>query len=168
MENLLLKHLETVLAPIPNALTGKIRKYPNMHDEEYARKRFDDAASMGPLVLPHCKEESRRVVYSITEYDPILDSSNMTIQDWVHIAKDIHVGLKIFLKIPANNMFLSSSNHTSSSMDLWFFMAQTPFPTQHPPFPSCLKIWVKRLLLLVHKFLFSKHAPMEKTISQQR
>lgn len=64
-----------------------------MHDEEYAKKRFDDAAAMGPLVLPHCNDESRRVVYSITEYDPILDSSNMTIQDWVQIAKDIHVSM---------------------------------------------------------------------------
>lgn len=62
-----------------------------MHDEEYARLRFDDSASMGPLVLPHDSDDSRRVVYSITEYDPILDSSNMTIQEWAQIAKDIHV-----------------------------------------------------------------------------
>lgn len=94
---LILKRFLTVLAPIPNALTNKIRKYPNMHDEEYARKRFDDSASMGPLVLPYGNEESRRVVYSITEYDPILDSSNMTIHEWVQIAKDIHVSIKIFV-----------------------------------------------------------------------
>lgn len=46
---------------------------------------------MGPLVLPDVVDEARRVVYSITEYDPILDSSNMTIQDWIRIAEDIKV-----------------------------------------------------------------------------
>lgn len=79
-----------------------------MHDEEYALRRFDDAAAMGPLVLPHCKEESRRVVYSITEYDPILDSSNMTIQDWVQIAKDIHVST-FFTLYPSIRLFKLTS-----------------------------------------------------------
>lgn len=37
----------------------------------------------------------QRVVYSITEYEPLLDSSNMTMADWSHIAEDIYVSLRI-------------------------------------------------------------------------
>lgn len=62
-----------------------------MHDEEYARMRYDDSASMCPLILPHDNDGTRRVVYSIKEYDPVLDSSNMTINEWAHIAEDIQV-----------------------------------------------------------------------------
>ena len=32
---------------------------------------------------------TKRVVYTIYEYDPLLDSSNMTMDDWIFIAKDI-------------------------------------------------------------------------------
>lgn len=76
---------------MPNALQKTIRKYPHMHDEKYAQMRFGKVASFGPLVLPIVQGENRRVVYTITEYDPLLDSSNMTISDWVHIAEDIKV-----------------------------------------------------------------------------
>ena len=31
----------------------------------------------------------KRVIYTIYEYDPLLDSSNMTMDDWIQIAKDI-------------------------------------------------------------------------------
>ena len=41
------------------------------------------------MVLPHSNEIQRRVLYSIYEYDPLLDSSNMTMDDWIQIAKDI-------------------------------------------------------------------------------
>lgn len=81
----------TVLEPIPNALIRNIRNYPHMHDEKYAQTRFGKAAAFGPLVLPHVQGEHRRIVYTITEYDPLLDSSNMTIQEWVRIADDIKV-----------------------------------------------------------------------------
>ncbi|KAK7085265.1 hypothetical protein SK128_001339 [Halocaridina rubra] len=75
------------LAPIPKELEMNIRRYPHMHDEAYAQKRFS-SHSNAPLVLPDCKEK-RRVVYWVYEYDPLLDSSNMTMDDWIRIAKDI-------------------------------------------------------------------------------
>lgn len=62
-----------------------------MHDEEYAEKRFGQSASMAPLVLPYVQGEQNRVLYQITEYNPLLDSSNMTMHDWARIARDIHV-----------------------------------------------------------------------------
>ena len=36
-------------------------------------------------------KEGRRVVYTIWEYDPLLDSSNMTMTDWARLARDIQV-----------------------------------------------------------------------------
>lgn len=68
-----------------------------MHDEKYAQQRFGKAASLGPLVLPKVQGEDRRVVYTITEYDPLLDSSNMTNQEWVRIAEDIKVSGIVFI-----------------------------------------------------------------------
>ena len=62
-----------------------------MHDEEYAIQRFGKAANMAPLVLPFVEGENRRIVYTISEYEPLLDSSNMTFSDWVRIAEDIRV-----------------------------------------------------------------------------
>lgn len=65
-----------------------------MHDEEYAKSRFGTAAEHGPLVLPFVQDEARRIIYRIIEYDPLLDSSNMAIKDWVQIAMDIKVSLR--------------------------------------------------------------------------
>ncbi|KAG7175058.1 L-asparaginase-like 1 [Homarus americanus] len=44
---------------------------------------------------PDCKEK-RRVVYWVYEYDPLLDSSNMTMDDWIRIAKDIRGVYEMF------------------------------------------------------------------------
>lgn len=46
---------------------------------------------MAPLVLPYVQGETRRVLYQVTEYAPLLDSSNMTMNDWARIANDIYV-----------------------------------------------------------------------------
>lgn len=80
-----------MLEPIPNALIKNIRKYPHMHDEQYAKERFGKRTNFEPLVLPLVQGENRRIIYTITEYEPLLDSSNMTIQEWARIADDIKV-----------------------------------------------------------------------------
>lgn len=92
----MLSLLLIVLEPKPNVLVQNIRKYPHMHDEEYAKRRFGHAVGFGPLVLPFVQDESRRIVYTIIEYDPLLDSSNMSIKDWVQIADDIKVSKTAF------------------------------------------------------------------------
>lgn len=81
---------------MPNAMVRNLRKYPNMHDEQYAQKKYGPAANMAPLVLPNVVGENRRVIYSITEYDPLLDSSNMSITDWIRIAEDIKQSYEFF------------------------------------------------------------------------
>lgn len=69
-----------------------------MHDEEYAQTRFGKAVGFGPLVLPFVKDEARRIIYTIIEYDPLLDSSNMTIKDWVlQIDFQIHSAFQLAL-----------------------------------------------------------------------
>ncbi|XP_036319118.1 L-asparaginase isoform X2 [Rhagoletis pomonella] len=92
----MVRNENNVLAPIPNALVKTLRRYPNIHDENYAQLRFGSAASMGPLVLPFVQGEKRRVIYQVTEYSQLLDSSNMTMQDWARIAKDIHQSYEFF------------------------------------------------------------------------
>ena len=51
--------------------------------------RFGGQVEAGlPLVLPSVAGY-KRVIYTIYEYDPLLDSSNMTMDDWIQIAKDV-------------------------------------------------------------------------------
>merc|ERR1719376_1397330 len=48
-----------------------------------------------PLVLPHVPDH-RRVIYAIYEYHPLLDSSNMMMEDWIQISKDIEAAYEFF------------------------------------------------------------------------
>ncbi|KAG6800991.1 L-asparaginase isoform X1 [Apis mellifera caucasica] len=82
-----------VLVPKPNAFVKKLRNYPHMYDREYTEKRF---GSMGPLVLPMTATDSRRIIYNVLEYSPLCDSSNMTMDDWIHIANDIKQSYEYF------------------------------------------------------------------------
>lgn len=46
---------------------------------------------MKPYALPPIKGMRNRVVYWLVEYEPLLDSSDMTFDDWIRIARDIKV-----------------------------------------------------------------------------
>ena len=85
-----------VLVPEANAMEANIRKIVTMHDENYSRERFSEQV-MGalPLVLPNVPGH-KRVIYTIYEYDPLLDSSNMTMDDWIQIAKDVKLNYRNF------------------------------------------------------------------------
>ena len=73
----------------------QVRNSIHMHDEKYAKERFG-AANKAHLVLPSLGPEKKRIVYTIYEYDPLLDSSNMTMDDWVSIAKDVKVHFHVY------------------------------------------------------------------------
>ncbi|XP_053701162.1 60 kDa lysophospholipase isoform X1 [Synchiropus splendidus] len=81
---------DNVLAPKANAFVNSLRKLPILHDEMYAEQTslYDYYGSTNTLVLPLSKE-NKRIVYTILEYNPLLDSSNMTTDDWGRIGKDI-------------------------------------------------------------------------------
>ncbi|XP_015273287.1 PREDICTED: 60 kDa lysophospholipase-like isoform X2 [Gekko japonicus] len=79
------------LAPEANKLVKALKKMPMLHDEEYAKetKLYDSCESAdSTLVLPLSKRK-KRIIYRILEYSPLLDSCNMTTEDWAKIAKDL-------------------------------------------------------------------------------
>lgn len=86
---------------------------------EYADLRFGQASSMAHLVLPIVQGERRRIIYTISEYEPLLDSSNMSFSDWERIAVDIRVRLTFAInfgfEISNLNYFLLFSNRTNFS-----------------------------------------------------
>lgn len=75
--------------PIPNKLEKKLRTVPHLHDKAYVNARFaKDSHEASSLVLPYVPD-SARVIYTIYEYVPVMDSSNMTADDFIRIALDI-------------------------------------------------------------------------------
>lgn len=75
----------TALAPTANQFENKIRQNPLMHDPDYLQNRLESAEY---LTLPALKN-NKRVLYKVLEHDKLLDSSNMTNSDWIHIANDV-------------------------------------------------------------------------------
>uniref|UniRef100_A0A915K325 asparaginase n=1 Tax=Romanomermis culicivorax TaxID=13658 RepID=A0A915K325_ROMCU len=78
-----------VYVPEPNYLPKAIRAVPHLHDDEYANHYFPDL-DVQPYVLPSAHGEKYRIVYWLFEYEPLLDSSDMTFDDWIKIAKDVY------------------------------------------------------------------------------
>uniref|UniRef100_A0A8D8SFW5 asparaginase n=1 Tax=Cacopsylla melanoneura TaxID=428564 RepID=A0A8D8SFW5_9HEMI len=76
---------EGVLAPKANEFENKIRQNPLMHDPEYLQTRAD---KIDYLALPAMKN-NKRVLYKVLEHKSLLDSSNMTVSDWINIATDV-------------------------------------------------------------------------------
>ncbi|XP_015113146.1 uncharacterized protein LOC107038514 [Diachasma alloeum] len=89
----MIRNATDALAPVPNQFVKAVKQYPHMYDREHATKRF---GSSGLLALPMTATDSRRVIYDIREYSPLLDSSNMTMNDWIKIAKDIKDSYEFF------------------------------------------------------------------------
>ncbi|CAK9808825.1 unnamed protein product [Anthophora plagiata] len=75
-----------VLVPKAKTFMKELQKHPIMHNREYAMERF---GSTGPLILPMTATNSKRIIYNVIEYSPLLDSSNMTMDDWIRIVNDI-------------------------------------------------------------------------------
>ncbi|XP_050989146.1 60 kDa lysophospholipase [Labeo rohita] len=78
-----------VLSPEKNALVKTLRKLPFLHDEQYAQQTgLYEKTPENTLVVPLSKQ-NKRIVYTVIEYSPLLDSCNMTADDWATIGKDI-------------------------------------------------------------------------------
>ncbi|KAM3594180.1 uncharacterized protein V6R79_003669 [Siganus canaliculatus] len=93
---------DNVLAPKANAFVQSLRKLPIIHDELYAQQTclYNYYGSENTLVLPKptphsdhlfhgLSKDNKRIIYTVLEYNPLLDSSNMTTDDWGRIGKDI-------------------------------------------------------------------------------
>ncbi|XP_074656799.1 L-asparaginase-like [Tubulanus polymorphus] len=81
-----------VYSPASNYLVQELRKLPMFHDPEYTFKATPGDGSTEsegiPLVMPISKQ-GKHIIYTVYEYEPLLDSANMTMDDWIRIARDI-------------------------------------------------------------------------------
>ncbi|XP_075982929.1 L-asparaginase 1 [Anticarsia gemmatalis] len=81
------------LSPGKNMFKPSIRKYPQLHDTGYYDRMIKsnptDKTLKSFFVLPKTDDISFRILYDIQEYDPLLDSSDMTEVEWIKIAEDI-------------------------------------------------------------------------------
>lgn len=77
-----------VYEPEPHYLPLAIREIPPLNDKEYVDEFYGDV-KVQPYCLPPVRNTKKRVVYWLVEYDPLLDSSDMTFDDWIRIAKDV-------------------------------------------------------------------------------
>lgn len=83
---------------VPNYFAQALKRLPMLYDEDFAESGMPELSNeceMNPD-LPYCKYSKLvmpmskmgvRVVYYIKELDPILDSSNMSMEHWTMIAK---------------------------------------------------------------------------------
>ncbi|KAL7077133.1 hypothetical protein ACQ4LE_004059 [Meloidogyne hapla] len=77
-----------VYAPEQHYLPKIITNLPPLNDKEFVEYAYADA-QLRPYALPLVRGMKKRVVYWLVEYEPLLDSSDMTFDDWTRIAKDI-------------------------------------------------------------------------------
>ncbi|KAK1339546.1 hypothetical protein QTO34_020229 [Cnephaeus nilssonii] len=80
-----------VLVP-GRGLAAVLRTLPMFHDEEHARAR---GLPEDTLVLPPASPD-QRIVYTVLECQPLFDSSDMTITEWVQIAQTIETHYERF------------------------------------------------------------------------
>ncbi|KAF0875305.1 TDRD9 helicase, partial [Crocuta crocuta] len=76
-----------VLVP-GRGLAAVLRTLPMFHDEDHARAL---GLPEDTLVLPPASPD-QRVIYTVLECQPLFDSSDMTITEWVQIAQTIEAG----------------------------------------------------------------------------
>uniref|UniRef100_A0A8C6Z0N3 asparaginase n=1 Tax=Nothoprocta perdicaria TaxID=30464 RepID=A0A8C6Z0N3_NOTPE len=70
------------LTPEANKLVSSLKNMPQLHDEAYAQEK---RLIFSILFLPSVSKQNKRIIYTILELSPLLDSSNMTPEDWAKI-----------------------------------------------------------------------------------
>ncbi|KAJ8979737.1 hypothetical protein NQ317_004724 [Molorchus minor] len=75
------------LFPVRHTFLKQVKYHEEMHDPQSAEK-FYRILKENELILPPTAGKAD-VLYEIMEYDPLLDSSNMSCKDWIKIAEDI-------------------------------------------------------------------------------
>ncbi|GBP17919.1 L-asparaginase [Eumeta japonica] len=79
-----------ILIPQTGAFENLVRNFTQLHDVLcWKQKLRDTTFDASYLVLPDAKDIEMKIFYKIQEYDKLLDSSNMIVEDWIRIAKDI-------------------------------------------------------------------------------
>ncbi|CAB02790.1 asparaginase [Caenorhabditis elegans] len=83
-----MKTTDGVYCPVPGYLPEVLRDIPPLNDRRYIEESYSNVA-VRPYSLPPVRNMKKRVVYWIVEYEPLLDSCDMTFDDWIRIATDI-------------------------------------------------------------------------------
>ncbi|XP_015910491.2 L-asparaginase-like [Parasteatoda tepidariorum] len=91
----MVRNEENIYVPKAGVMAEKVKAYPQLYDLDEANEYRDKYHKENILVLPDTGDTSR-VVYAIQEYNPLLDSSNVTIDDWIKIAMAIKEAYEVF------------------------------------------------------------------------
>lgn len=114
-----MKNTNNGYVPVKDYFENSLKQATRFHDEEFfsqmdtktnttfvctADKDFNSILVHGslakrvelPTLITPASLYEKRIRYSILEYDPLLDSSNMTMQDWVKISTDIEVNYRLY------------------------------------------------------------------------
>lgn len=114
-------------------------------------------------------KDSKRIIYSVLEYCPLLDSSNMTTDDWGRIGKDIEVlpcwdcclilvgcisqwAQCILPKLSFVLLVCVRRKTTRTSTASWSSTEPTPWPTRPRPCPSCANTWANPSFWPAHRW----------------
>ncbi|ORY48356.1 Asparaginase/glutaminase, partial [Neocallimastix californiae] len=83
-----------VYEPVPNYFTDLLLTMRQFHDPYH---HFDDTVmkNLKALVTP-VSLYGKRTIYTIYEYDELIDSANLVLKDWVKIATDIEINYNLF------------------------------------------------------------------------
>ncbi len=71
--------------PSPGYLAEQLARLPQFHDASLPVQQDDGR----PVFVTPPSREGRRVSLTVKEYEPLLDSSNMGMEDWARIAEDV-------------------------------------------------------------------------------
>ena len=107
-----MKNSDQGYVPYPNFLPQQVAKMSMFHDQDI-KDQFNNVNIVSPngefcqnginfnkSTLPSLQSPrslfGKRIRYSILEYYELLDSSNMTMVEWVKIAQDIEINYQLF------------------------------------------------------------------------
>ncbi|CBQ70411.1 related to l-asparaginase [Sporisorium reilianum SRZ2] len=94
------KDASSGFAPYPSFLTETFRSQSRFHDPHgdsiFSWSDSHLELQLPTLITPRGGANGKRVRYAVLEYDPLLDSSEMDIPDWIRLATDISLNYQNF------------------------------------------------------------------------
>ncbi|KAK7603806.1 hypothetical protein V9T40_003805 [Parthenolecanium corni] len=92
----MMKNEDGVYVPVANTFAKRLKSDQRMHDDKYNLKKFERNISDGvTLVLPEINK-LRRIIYTLYEYEELIDSCNITARHWDKIAADIYKNYQFY------------------------------------------------------------------------
>ncbi|EDV21633.1 uncharacterized protein TRIADDRAFT_30040 [Trichoplax adhaerens] len=88
-----MKKTERGYEPYPNYLANSLKSLPMLHDPNYDQELFSPPDNLESLIF---SIYGCRVIYCVMEYEPLMDSSDMSMDVWAKIAMDIRKYYEIF------------------------------------------------------------------------